>query len=81
MYISPDADANHGTYFNLLRDIITTVPSSWPLIEAINGHILNGDLYQALKEAKKLVAYEKKLLEQAEADQAQHNESKTVTAA
>ena len=41
----------------------------WPIIEAINGHILNGDLYQALKEAKKLVAYEKKLIEQAEAEQ------------
>src|SRR5947207_14522450 len=35
MYISPEADTDHGTYFNLLRDIITTVPSSWPLIEAI----------------------------------------------
>lgn len=70
MYISPGADANHGTYFNLLRDIITTVPSAWPLIEAINAHILNGDLYPALKEAKKLVAYEKKLLDQAEAEQA-----------
>ena len=81
MYISPDAEANHGTYFNLLRDIITTVPSSWPLIEAINGHILNGDLYQALKEAKKLVAYEKKLLEQVEAGQQQADQSQSVTAA
>ncbi|CCD97775.1 putative flagellin synthesis repressor protein FlbT [Bradyrhizobium sp. STM 3809] len=69
MYISPGADADHGTYFNLLRDIITTVPSAWPIIEAINGHILNGDLYQALKEAKKLVAFEKNLLEQAQAEQ------------
>jgi flagellar biosynthesis repressor protein FlbT len=81
MYISPNGDASHGTYFNLLRDIITTVPSSWPLIEAINGHILNGDLYQALKEAKKLVAYEKKLLEQAEAEQASAEQAQTVTAA
>jgi flagellar biosynthesis repressor protein FlbT len=81
MYISPTADASHGTYFNLLRDIITTVPSAWPLIEAINGHILNGDLYQALKEAKKLVAYEKKLLEQAESEQAGAEQAQTVTAA
>jgi flagellar protein FlbT len=57
------------------------VPSSWPLIEAINGHILNGDLYQALKEAKKLVAYEKKLLDQAETDQANAEQTQTVTAA
>jgi flagellar protein FlbT len=81
MYISPGGEANQGTYFNLLRDIITTVPSSWPLIEAINGHILNGDLYQALKEAKKLVAYEKQLLEQAENEQAQADQSTSVTAA
>jgi flagellar biosynthesis repressor protein FlbT len=66
MYISPDARASHGTYFNLIRDVVTTVPSAWPIIEAINNHILNGDLYQALKEAKKLVAFEKGLLDQAE---------------
>ncbi|MGY3451240.1 flagellar biosynthesis repressor FlbT [Bradyrhizobium sp. USDA 4353] len=84
MYISPGADADHGTYFNLLRDIITTVPSAWPIIEAINGHILNGDLYQALKEAKKLVAFEKKLLEQAQAEQLaeqQAEEAKPVSSA
>jgi flagellar biosynthesis repressor protein FlbT len=66
MYISPDARANHGTYFNLIRDVVTAVPSAWPIIEAINNHILNGDLYLALKETKKLVAYEKQLLDQIE---------------
>ena len=64
MYISPDARANQGTYFNLVKDIVTTVPSAWPYIEAINAHILCGDLYLALKETKKLMAYEKKLLDQ-----------------
>src|ERR1700686_93536 len=67
MYISPDPEIYHGTYFNLIRDIVTAAPSAWPIIEAINNHILNGDLYQALKEARKLVAYEKKLLEHNEA--------------
>jgi len=66
MYISPDARANHGTYFNLIRDLVTAVPSAWPLIEGINNHILNGDLYLALKETKKLVAFEKQLLDQIE---------------
>jgi flagellar biosynthesis repressor protein FlbT len=66
MYISPDAQANHGTYFNLIRDLVTSVPSVWPIIEAINNQILSGDLYQALKQCKKLVAYEKKLLDQIE---------------
>ncbi|MBV9564642.1 MAG: flagellar biosynthesis repressor FlbT [Bradyrhizobium sp.] len=66
MYISPDGQANHGTYFNLVRDIVTAAPSTWPMIEAINTHILAGELYLALKETKKLVAYEKTLLDQAE---------------
>ena len=66
MYISPDAQASHGTYFNLIRDLVTAVPSAWPLIEGINNQILSGDLYQALKEARKLVAYEKQLLDEIE---------------
>jgi flagellar protein FlbT len=37
----------------------------WSLIEGININILSGELYLALKEAKKLVAYEKKLLDAA----------------
>jgi flagellar protein FlbT len=66
MYISPEANASHGTYFNLIRDLVTAVPSTWPLIEDINNQILSGDLYQALKETRKLVAYEKQLLDQIE---------------
>src|SRR6266849_7269313 len=66
MYISPDPMANHPTYFSLVRDILTAMPSAWPFIEGINNHILNGDLYLALKETKKLVAFEKQLLDQIE---------------
>ena len=65
MYISPEPEINHSTYFNLLRDVVTTAPSMWSLIEGININILSGELYLALKEAKKLVAYEKKLLDAA----------------
>jgi flagellar protein FlbT len=63
MYISPDPQVNHGTYFSLIRDIVTAVPSAWPIIEGINNYILSGDMYRALKQAKKLVAYEKELLD------------------
>ena len=28
MYIAPDPQANHGTYFNLLRDLVTAAPSA-----------------------------------------------------
>ncbi len=72
MYIAPDPQVNHGTYFSLVRDIVTAAPSAWPVIEEINNCILNGDMYQALKEAKKLVAYEKKLLDLHEAVRSQH---------
>jgi flagellar protein FlbT len=41
------------------------MPSAWPFIEGINNHILNGDLYHALKESKKLISHEEKLLESA----------------
>lgn len=67
MYISPDPQSQHGTYFSLVRDIVTVAPSTWPIIEGINNHILSGDLYRALKEARNLIAYEKKLLEAAQA--------------
>jgi flagellar biosynthesis repressor protein FlbT len=73
MYISPNPEVNHGTYFNLVRDIVTAAPSAWPIIEGINNSILSGDLYHALKEARKLVAYEKKLLDHNRAQMAQHN--------
>src|SRR6202158_3237977 len=73
MYISPDPRASHGTYFDLVREIVTAVPSAWPIIEGINNHILNGDLYHALKAAKKLVAYEKKLREHNEAVQGERD--------
>jgi flagellar protein FlbT len=65
MYLSPDPMAHHPTYFSLVRDILTAMPSAWPFIEGINNHILNGDLYHALKESKKLIAHEEQILETA----------------
>src|ERR1700757_3120545 len=63
MYLAPDPMEQHPTYFSLVRDIITAMPSAWPFIESVNNFILNGDLYHALKESKKLIAHEEKLLE------------------
>ena len=31
MYIAPDPQINHGTYFSLVRDIVTAAPSAWPV--------------------------------------------------
>ena len=65
MYLSPDPQMHHPTYFSLMRDMLNAAPSSWPFIEGINNHILNGDLYLALKDAKKLIGHETQLLEAA----------------
>ena len=65
MYISKDPTAYHELYFRLVRDITQAAPSMWSLIEGINNKILTGELYKALREVKKLIVYERELLENA----------------
>jgi flagellar protein FlbT len=62
MYISDDPRQQHDLYFAIVRDIVQAAPSAWAHIENINNHILTGDLYKALKAAKKLIEYEQELL-------------------
>ena len=78
MYLAPDPMAHHPTYFNLIKELISAAPSSWPLIEAINNYILNGDLYHALKEARKLIAHEAQLLDDARQLREKQAERKTA---
>ena len=65
MYTSRDPREQHEVYFALMRDIVQAAPSTWPHVESINNHILTGELYKALKDAKKLISYEGELLENA----------------
>ena len=65
MYISQDPRSHHEVYFALVRDILKAAPSMWPYIESINNHILTGDTYKALKQAKKLIDYEQELVSNA----------------
>ena len=65
MYISHDPQEHHAVYFDVMRDFLSAVPSAASMINDINNHILSGDYYKALKESKKLIAYEKQLLDQA----------------
>lgn len=65
MYIAHDPQDHHAVYFDVMRDFLTAVPSAAAMINEINNHILSGDYYKALKESKKLIAYEKRLLDQA----------------
>jgi len=65
MYTSKDPCSYHEQYFSLVRAITKAAPSVWPRIESINNHILTGEMYKALKDAKKLIAYEQELLNDA----------------
>ena len=65
MYTSREPQRHHDTYFSLMRDIVEAAPSTWPLVQGINNHILTGEMYKALKEARKLIAYEEELLRNA----------------
>lgn len=62
MYLAADPKKHHKTYFDMIKDVQEAAPSTAPYIEEINNRILTGALYKALKEAKKLIDYERKLL-------------------
>jgi flagellar biosynthesis repressor protein FlbT len=66
MYTSRDPQTHHDVYFALMRDIVQAAPTTWPFIENINNHILMGNLYKALKDAKKLIEYEREILANAQ---------------
>jgi flagellar protein FlbT len=66
MYTSRDPQQHHEIYFALMRDIVQAAPTTWSYIGNINNHILMGNLYKALKDAKKLIEYEGEILAHAE---------------
>ena len=59
MYTSKRPQEHRNLCFRLLRETLQAAPKARPLIESINNRILTGDLYKALKETRKLIAYEK----------------------
>jgi flagellar biosynthesis repressor protein FlbT len=65
MYTSRTPRDHHEVYFALVRDIMKAAPSTASFIENINNHILTGETYKALKEARKLITYEQDLLDHA----------------
>ena len=65
MYTSRDPRSQHEIYFTLIGEIVAAAPSVWSYVENINNLILTGEMYKALKEAKKLIVYEQDLLSHA----------------
>lgn len=65
MYLSSDPRPHHEMYFQIVKDVRDAAPSTSPYIDAINNKILTGEMYKALKETRKLIEYERGLLENA----------------
>lgn len=59
MYTAKRQREELAIYLRLTREMLAVMPGTQPFIDSINNRILTGDLYKALKEASKLVAYEK----------------------
>ncbi len=62
MYISPNPEKIHKTYFSLIHDIQHAAPSTALFFAKINNHIMNGEYYKALKEARNLMEHEREIL-------------------
>ncbi len=62
MYLENDIPKYQELYLGFVRDILEAVPSSREQIEAASNHILNGYLYKALREIRKLMKREEELL-------------------
>ncbi len=65
MYVDGAVADNIGSYNRFMADFQGAVPSSTPILLAIHDHVINGEFYKALKEAKQLLAYERKLFDHA----------------
>jgi len=59
MYTSQRVQDHEALHRKLTREILKALPGARPFIDAINNRILTGELYKALKETRKLIAYEK----------------------
>ena len=63
MYVDPENIEQHRQlYDTLVDDVLEAAPSTKPMIEAVNGQVIAGRHYQALKSAKALLDYEEELL-------------------
>jgi flagellar protein FlbT len=66
MYIDgANLPAHHNTYWTLVKGVIQAAPSTLPIIDRISDFILGNKYYQALKQAKKLIAYEEEAIRHA----------------
>jgi flagellar biosynthesis repressor protein FlbT len=64
MYVDErNLSEHHKTYWELVRDVAEAAPTTKPILKEISQDILNGRHYQALKLTKKLIDYEREVIE------------------
>jgi flagellar biosynthesis repressor protein FlbT len=67
MYLEDDIEKLRREYFALVTDLVRAAPSTIQIIDEINNEILTGQLYKALRAAKKLIQHEQDILANAAA--------------
>ena len=67
MYLDDDIEKLRRDYFALVTDLVRAAPSTIQIIDEINNEILTGQLYKALRAAKKLIQHEQDILSHAAA--------------
>ena len=66
MYFEPDkVKAFHKSYWQMIRVLTEAAPSMTPMVHEISEKILVEEYYSALKLTKKLIEYEKQLMDHA----------------
>lgn len=67
MYLEDDIEKLRRDYFALVTDLVRAAPSTVHIVDEINNEILTGQLYKALRAAKKLIQHEQDILSNAAA--------------
>jgi flagellar protein FlbT len=62
MYLENDIAKYQALYFEFVKDLLAAAPSFKNQIEVASNYILSGAFYKALKDIKKLMAREAKML-------------------
>ena len=69
-YLSANPTEAEAQFMAQANEIMAAAPSTKPLIAEVFESMLNGDYYKALKRARKLLAYEQRLLAIARGEEA-----------
>jgi flagellar biosynthesis repressor protein FlbT len=59
MYTNKRTKENYAAYRAPIREVTQAFPNTQPFINSINNRILTGELYEALKETRRLIAYQR----------------------